>query len=168
VDREAPRASVRAATNTVDRELSTLTGLRVRDLVTDEEYLARRNDLSMRRLTLVQSLDRLQESVEWIEPLELFVSFCNRATKCFLRGDLIQKRLILETVGSNLFLKDGKVSIRARKPFIQMGHNTPNFELCTTVHDVRTFLQTQDEGFAKVLQNIKTILATDDARRAAA
>ncbi len=37
----------------------------------------------------------------------------------FEYGDMEVKRLILETVGSNLTLADKKLSIKARKPFVR-------------------------------------------------
>ena len=98
----------------------------------------------------------------------MFVSFSNKAVECFLRGDLIQKRLILETVGSNLSLSERMLSIVARKPFVQWDTNPSHSELCTTTHDVRTFLENEDEGFAQIISNIKKILSVhDDGRRAA-
>ncbi|MHB0978140.1 MAG: recombinase family protein [Minisyncoccota bacterium] len=129
-DRKVQRESVVASISALDREMGVLTELRIRELITDEEFLERRNGLSMRRLTLTQNLARIREPSEWIEPLDLFGSFCNRAVECFLRGDPIQKRLILETVGSNLRLRDGKLSIEARKPFVQRGRNACNSQLC--------------------------------------
>lgn len=165
-NREAQRESVASSIAAVDRELGVLTGLRIRDLITDEEFLERRNELSMRRLTLGQNLERIREPSEWIEPLNLFGSFCNRAVECFLRGDAIQKRLIVETVGSNLRLMGGKLSIEARKPFVQRGQNDRDLLLCSTVQDVRTFLETRDLEFAQIISNIRQIM-TVDKRKAA-
>lgn len=167
-ERDAKRTSLDASIKRLDQELGILTGLRLRDLIDDGEFTAQRGDLTARRLTLGQSRESLQDPTEWIEPLEMFVSFCNRAVDCFLRGDLIQKRLILETVGSNLYLKDGNLSIEARKPFVQWGPKPSNSQLCTTTTDVRTFLENDDAGFAKIIENIRLILATDDGARRAA
>jgi len=167
-DREVQRDSMAASIATVDREVGVLTGLRIRDLITDEEFLERRNGLSMRRLTLVHNLECIREPAEWIEPLDLFGSFCNRAVECFLRGDPIQKRLILETVGSNLRLEGGKLSIEARKPFVQRGPNPSHLQLCTTLYDVRTFLEQNESEFTAIITNIRKILLTDDAVKHAA
>lgn len=60
----------------------------------------------------------------------MFVSFCNRAAECFRAADSVQRRLILETVGSNLTIQEGKLSIEAKKPFVQWGPDPPNSELC--------------------------------------
>lgn len=161
-ERDEQRKSLEANIKRLDQELSTLTGLRLRDLIDDDEFAKQREDLMSRRLTFAEKKDSLREPVEWIEPLEMFVSFCNRATECFLRGSLIQKRLIVETVGSNLHLNSGKLSIEARKPFVQWGPNPSNFELCTTVYVIRTFLETRNEDFKQIIANIKEILSWSD------
>jgi site-specific DNA recombinase len=161
-ERVTQQRSLDESISRLDRELANLTGLRLRDLIDDEEFSRQREELSGRRLTLVQKKESFKEEVEWIEPLELFVSFCNKAVECFLRGDHAQKRLILETVGSNLVLKDRIVSIVARKPFVQRPGNASVLELCSTVKDARTFLESRDEGFAQIISNIRQILARDE------
>lgn len=157
-DRESQHAAVTAEIVRLDRELKALTGLRLRDLIDDDEFLREREDLSGRRLALVERRSCLEEPVNWIEPLDLFVSFSNRAADCFRRGDPAMRRLILETVGSNLLLRDGKLSIEARKPFVRRGAEAPNSELCTVTLDVRTLLESRDPEFAHILANIRRIL----------
>lgn len=130
-DRESQLAAVTAEIARLDRELKALTGLRLRDLIDDEEFLREREDFTKRRLALVERRSSLEEPVNWIEPLDLFVSFSNRATDCFRRGDPAMRRLIVETVGSNLLLRDGKLCIEARKPFVRWGAEAPNSELCS-------------------------------------
>lgn len=129
-EREAQVAAVTAEVAKLDRELKALTGLRLRELIDDEEFLREREDLTGRRLALLERRSSLEEPVDWIEPLDLFVSFSNKAADCFTRGDSAMRRLIIETVGSNLSLKDGKLSIEARKPFVRRRSETPNSELC--------------------------------------
>ncbi len=67
-DRKVQRESVVASISALNREMGVLTGLRIRELITDEEFLERRNGLNMRRLSLTQNLARIREPSEWIEP----------------------------------------------------------------------------------------------------
>ncbi len=152
----------------LDQEISVPTGSRIRDLIDDGEFAKQRLELTRRRLALQQSLAALRDPVEWIEPLEMFVSFCNKAAECFRAGDSAIKRLILETVGSNLTLKDGILSIEARKPFVQWGSTPSDSELCTVAHDARTFLEEDDVAFANIVASIRKVLPTaDEISRAA-
>jgi DNA invertase Pin-like site-specific DNA recombinase len=167
-ERDAQRTAVGDSLKRLDQEMSVLTGLRIRSLIDDAEFAKQRQELSGRRLALEQSREALQDPADWIEPLALFISFCNKAVECFRSGDADQKRLILETVGSNLLLADGKLSIEARKPFVQWGSTPSDSELCTVALDARTFLQEDDGAFSSIVANIKRILPPDDeARRVA-
>jgi site-specific DNA recombinase len=159
VQKKAQLRSLDESISHLDKQIATLTGLRLRDLIDDDEFSHQREDLTGRRLALIQKKQSLQQEADWIEPFEMFVSFCNKAVECFFRGDLVQKRLILETVGSNLILADRKLSIEARKPFVQMGGTPSNSELCSVAYDVRTFLEQGDASFAQIMENIRIILA---------
>ena len=164
-DRDAQLKSVEAGINRIDQEQGVLTGLRLRELIGDDEFAEQRSELATRRLALAHRKDLLKEPGEWIEPLEMFISFCNRAVDCFQRGDTTQKRLILETVGSNLVLKDKKLSIEARKPFVQSASTVPFLQLRATLYDVRTFLETRDEDFGHIIANIRRIFSWDENHR---
>jgi site-specific DNA recombinase len=115
---------LRARTQSIERsireageQLNELTGLRLRNLLPDEEFLARRGKLQQEQMRLGQERDRAQNDVNRFEPVEDVLFFRNRATEWFRRGDREAKRLILETVGSNLTLKNKILSIQARKAF---------------------------------------------------
>ncbi len=68
-------------------------------------------------LRLTQNLETLKKQDSWFEPAKIVISFSNSAASCFQSGNLQSKRLILETVGSNLVLEDRKINIDAKKPF---------------------------------------------------
>lgn len=102
----------------VDGEIDALIKLRIRDHVSEHEYLAQRRDLDMQRLALQASRDQLEVESNWFEPCQLLVEFCSRAADLFRVADLATKRLIVLTVGSNPVLFDRILSIEARKPFL--------------------------------------------------
>ncbi len=99
------------------RELDTLTQLRLRDLLTDEEYVRQREALQRKRIGLTQNLERVAQHEDWFEPAKRLMSFNKSAVSAFADGDPRTKRFILTRVGSNLELRDEKLRIDAKKPF---------------------------------------------------
>ena len=125
-----------------DRNLDKLTKLCYRGLITEEEFIRQRNELTEERKTLTNRLDRLSDE-RWFELSRNLFLFSNRAKFWLVHGDQAEKRLILSTVGSNLTLKDKLLSIEAKKPFNILREQRSFSDLCTTVSDVRTFFRTE-------------------------
>jgi hypothetical protein len=119
----------------IEKQLDELTGLRVRNLLTDAEFVARRGDLQRECLRLRQRVALASEPVHPLEPLAEAISFSNRAADWFAMGDDQTKRHILEIVGSNPILKDKILSIQATKPFV----------LTAQMRDVSTWLGVFDD-----------------------
>ena len=114
---DAKRHSLEKTQSSLDRQFDNLTKLRLRDLLTDEEYVKQRQELEREQIRIKQSLEAHKQSDDWFEPARLLVSFSNRAISWFKAGDLQTKRLILEIVGLNPVLKEKILSIEAKKPF---------------------------------------------------
>src|SRR5262249_12885628 len=131
--------SIEKALEAISRELDNLTRLRLRDLITDNEFVGERQRLDLERSKLHQSFEKLNQTSAWLEPAPLFISLSNRAISWFTAGDPKIKRLILEITGSNLLLKDKKLLIEAAKPFTRRGENPSFSQLCPLADDVRTF-----------------------------
>ena len=108
-------------------QISTLTDLRVRGLIEDSEFSQKRQAIQKSLFRLQESLSSSQAGDDRIEPEAMIFSFSNRAMEWFDKGDIETKRLILRTVGSNLFLKDKNINIEARKPFLSRvkSHEVP-------------------------------------------
>jgi len=110
----------------------------------------------------------------WLETSERFFNFATHARHWFVEGDMQQKREILSTLGSNLTLKDKKLSINAPKPFLVLKDSLPSIpeaksgfepknirlnkrkrEPCSSlnprwlgvVDSVRTYFQEESENF---------------------
>lgn len=139
-DRAAERTSLEQAQASVDKELENLTKLRLRDLLNDEEFVRQRQELERERIRLGQSLDRIEMRASWFEPARTLVSFNRAAVSRFGAGDLRTKRFILETVGSNLALKDRKLSIDATKPFRRWTGTAQISTWQGAVEDIRNFV----------------------------
>ena len=111
------RHSLEQARSAVERELGNLTKLRIRELLTDEEYLKQRQELEREQITIAQNLVQTDQDENRFEPVMELISFSNTAVFWFEAGDLLTKRLILKITGLNPLLKDRKLNIDARKPF---------------------------------------------------
>ena len=134
----AKTQSLENALHDVSAQLSELTGLRLRNLLTDDEFAHERQALQREQLRLGERLERARTDPAPFEPVRDVIWFRNQAISWFTRGDLETKRLILEIVGSNLTLNDKTVSIEARKPFQRRIKTRQHFELLAFINDVRT------------------------------
>ena len=157
VEEGARRQSLETAIQKVTGELSELTGLRLRNLLADEEFVCKRRELQQEHLRLTQQLHRAQEEVTWFEPIEEVILFSNQAISWFQRGDPQTKRLILQTTGSNLVLKDKILSIEATKPFRQWPQYLAPASRLAVINDVRTFLSRDDDEVKRTVANIRTL-----------
>ncbi len=137
----------------VTRQQTELVGLRLRGLITDEEFTERRNALVVERQALVQNQRRLGDSSTF-EPFEALISFRKCAVDWYLRADDARKRLILKTVASNPTLRAKKLSIQARKPFTLTWDFAEFPQLRAVVEDVRTFFMNDDEETREVIDAI--------------
>ncbi|MBP7146441.1 MAG: recombinase family protein [Acidobacteria bacterium] len=156
-ERVAQHRSLDAALTVVDRQVENLTDLRLRDLLSDEEFLRRRQALERDKLALAQR--RSAGPPSWFEPAQGVISFSIHAVSWFQRDDLDVKRLILETVGSNPRLLDGELLIEAKKPFRSWTGTVSRSDWSAFVKDVRTLVAANDPAFTKTLANIGRLVS---------
>ncbi len=119
-DQRRTQVSVESAMKECDGRLSRLTDLRLRDLLPDDEYGAKRQEIVDEKLRLIERTrgGRAANGPAWFEPAQHYFSFLAFAEKEFRLGSTEVKRDILQTLGSNLTLKDGILNIHAEKPFL--------------------------------------------------
>ncbi len=150
------------------RELDTLTQLRLRDLLTDEEYVRQREALQRKRIGLTQNLERVAQHEDWFEPAKRLMSFNKSAVSAFADGDPRTKRFILTRVGSNLELRDEKLRIDAKKPFRRWTGTENISDWRAFGKDVRTLILNHDENVMTLLAELESQNhATTPTRRAA-
>ena len=134
-DRTARYKNLQEAYSQSQRQLDNLTRMRYRELIADEEYTRERNRL---RIEMAQTKEKLGDTEHraesWLGVSEKVFSCACHAREWFRKGDLQTKKLILESIGSNLVLKDKKLSLEFKKPFfvIEKGLNgipAENFRL---------------------------------------
>jgi hypothetical protein len=155
---EAQKQSLIRSQAACARELENLTKLRIRDLLTDDEYLKQRQEIERQQIGITQRLDILNQSQDQFEPAKVLISLNNRLVSCFTSGDLQKRRFILNVVGSNLVLKDQKLSIDARKPFRKWSNASSDSELRAYLRDIRTFVTEQSQEANATIAFIRHLL----------
>ena len=143
------KASVAKMMAETERGLANLTRLRYRELIPEEEFMRERSLLVQEQLRLEEKRKAL-DAGKWLEPQRRLFLFRNRAGFWLTHGTPQQKREILANLGSNLSLAGKKVSINVRKSLLVTPRNGTLSSLLATLHDVRTFVQTE-EGFIPLL-----------------
>lgn len=132
----------------------------MRNLLDDAEFVERRAQMVQEQLRLAQQREQLRKnSANRFEPVEDALFFRNQAVEWFRRGNLETKKLILETVGSNLSLSNKILSVEARKPFKQRLNDSTIRELCGFIDDVRRALLENPEEAALIERNVKLLRA---------
>jgi DNA invertase Pin-like site-specific DNA recombinase len=122
----------------IRRHLANLTDLRVRGLIDDDDFLARRQALQRGLFRLQENLQSGPNQSEGFELHKKLILFSNRAISWFDAGDSDVRRKVVEIVSSNLTLKDKIVSIEAKKPFV-VGSNLP---ICSLLRAERSNVRT--------------------------
>jgi len=155
----AQLTSLQQAYDAAKTSATNLTKLRIRGLINDEEFVAQRQDLERDQLRLKQSLERASQSDSWLEPAEQLISFSNRAISWFQHGDEQTKRLIVGVVGSNLVLKDKRLSIEAKIPFRHWKKTASRPDLCAGAEDVRSLRKLPDTAsWQAFIEQVETLL----------
>jgi site-specific DNA recombinase len=139
----------------LEKERTNLVTLRVRDLLSDQEFATKRADYDREIISMKQILDERNPS-SWLESVTLVFRVSEMLPILFKTGDEDRRRLIVKTVGSNLSLREGKLSISAAKPFKEWESPPDSSELRTGWDDVRTFLS--EEANVYLLSAMRMIL----------
>lgn len=99
-------------------KLDNLYDMRLNKLISDNEYLEKRNVLASEKLnyeTMIQNISIRQDN--WLNLGDAILNFASNARKWFNEGTIEQRNQILQTVGSSFVLKEGKVFIEFNEPF---------------------------------------------------
>jgi len=161
--------SAEAAMAAVLRQLDNLTLMRVRELISEEEFMRQREVLNREKLRLTQQAEAVPQG--WLEPARMLVSFNLRAISWFQARNLEIQRLILAVAGSNSTLKGREVNIDAAKPFQRQPGGVDFPKMWSTVEDVRTGIINRDPQILELvakLRRLSTLVHSkglpDDAR----
>lgn len=142
----------------VEEQTKELTDLRIRKMITDSEFLERRSALQQEQMLLRQKATVDENLDAWFEPASDLILFNNRAAEWFLHGDEHSKRLILESIGSNLTMKSKILNIEAKIPFSMASELTTSPRQLGAVDDVRTRRIGKKSRLWRILKKIKEAL----------
>ena len=97
----------------LQRQLDNLTKMRLKELISDEEFIKERKDLQTKITNIREKLSHNQDRGQnWIDLVERAFNFAAYAREKFVTtNDLQVKREILSALGQSYTLTDGKLSI---------------------------------------------------------
>jgi DNA invertase Pin-like site-specific DNA recombinase len=99
------------------KEINELLNMKLRGLLTDEEYAKKKQELENERIRLKELAENGDgRFTQIIQRCEDAFEFASIAKEKFDNGTIIEKRAILGYTGSNLILKDEILQIEAQKP----------------------------------------------------
>jgi DNA invertase Pin-like site-specific DNA recombinase len=147
-ENETLARSRQKAKESLERQLGTLTDLRIRNVVRDEEYLEQRERLLQQQVTL----ENPNRDFEVFEPAKAAVLALNQATKRFAAASVHEKRLLVEAVCSNPRLIDKKLLIQAKKPFDLVREGAGSLTRLGELDDLRTHLETKVDRLLRYFQ----------------
>lgn len=116
----AHRATLEGSLRDIDRQADELTTLKLRGLLTDDQFAGQRARLDAEREDVAGRLETAKVGGPRIEPLRDLLRVSNQAADWFSGTNGDGKRTILKLAGSNLTLTDKKLSIQAAKPFVEV------------------------------------------------
>lgn len=115
--------------NEIQNQIDELIGMRTKGHLDDEEYSRSRNKLKLKLIKIDEKLRGTEERAEdWLELTERAFNFATYARVHFQSGSPQQKREILMTLGQNLMLKDGKLSITPNEWLVPIGNGYKELE----------------------------------------
>ena len=101
------------------REIDNLTQMRFREQISDEEYLRYKRELTKKLDSTKVNLNKTDaRAYNWRELAENTFKFANKCRTAFEEGSLKDRKLILQTIGSNFILKDKILHLEIQKPYL--------------------------------------------------
>ncbi len=117
-DHTAQLEALQTAYKTAQAKLDNLVDMRMNTLITDQQYLSKKQTVERERSLLKEQLDGFEHRINrWVELTEHTLNFAVHARRKFIEGSLEEKRQVLSSLGSNLVLTDKKLSIHPFEPF---------------------------------------------------
>lgn len=131
---EAVIASLQNKITDAERSLSELLTIKLRKLLSDEDFLSRKAELEREISQLNSQLAKTKRTPNYIsqKSIEVFEVVSTMKTK-FRNGSKRERRSILRQVGSNLTFTDKKLLIQAEEPF----NHFQKFQLALRTKNIR-------------------------------
>lgn len=117
-DHNTQLEALQATYKTTQAKLDNLVDMRMNTLITDQQYISKKEMVEKERTSLKEQLDGFEHRVNsWVTMTEQVFDFAVAAKKKFIEGSLKEKRQVLSSLGSNLVLTDKNLSIHQFEPF---------------------------------------------------
>ena len=138
--REDVRQARQRAYDQAVRMLDRYTDMRAREELTEEEYRAKKAHALKEKARCFALLNDTDAQItRWADNMETALNFAAHAKEEFNRGDIEKRRRIFLALGSNLTLKDKKLSIDLDKTLLPMRR------LASAVRDIHAALEPQKD-----------------------
>ena len=139
--RSVSRESAERALKDAKVEGENLLTLRLRGLVDDETFVRRRDELSDRQAAIRVELERPQATpAELLGRFDAVLDFARRAPESLRNGTPVQRRQIVQTIGSNWRVGGRKALYSAKGPFSTMARTAASSDWWTITDEIRTWL----------------------------
>lgn len=110
-------------------------------LIDEVDFEDMKNEIDIEMSNIEDNLEELEgTNKQWLEQQKNLAITCYTAHLVFSKGTDLDKKEILNSVGSNFILKDGKLSWDWIPPFDIMAKNTSRSDWRTYLHEVRNSL----------------------------
>lgn len=118
-DRNQILANLQKQYNHCVQKIDNLIDMRANNEITEQEFMNKKSDLIKEKTHLQELLNDTDCRVtKWVSSMEQVFNFAKSAKKVFENGSLDEKRQIFSSLGSNLSLKDKKLTINVQKPLV--------------------------------------------------
>lgn len=131
------------------KQLSNLTDLRIREVLTDQEFAAKRQNLQLELGKAEECMAKVEGEIVTFEPLQIIQILLRRAEFWFATADDCLKRQILKILCSNPVIQDKKARFQARKPLVDVEQFLTFLGQRGVVDDVRTTSTNSSSEFEK-------------------
>ena len=164
--KEEVERSLGSRAKEIEAELENLRRLRVRDLISDEDFLKDRAELERDRLRVAEELAKRARGQSRFKLSDILVSFNQTAANCFSPGSREAQRFILQICGSNFLLGNQEALMDAKKPFRRWAPDASISDLRAFVEDVKTFVDdcANEEPLAKMQALLKDSASSSESK----
>ena len=129
-DRSLIKDNLQKLDTDVQKKIDGLLDMKLKEQITDEEYQRKKDLLLDEQRQVRNRLSNTDKRADdWLELTENTFHFATYARHWFANGTNQQKREILSALGSNLVLKDKKMSLYQRKPFTVLNEMKGKIEI---------------------------------------
>ena len=126
-ERNSVRQSLEKKHKEIQEQINGLTEMRLKKLLEDEEYLEHKNKFLLERERVKERLEDINHSAEkQLKLTESAFTFACYAGYWFEHGTIEQKNTILKTIGSNFILKNRKLALELKNPWLTIQEDYKN------------------------------------------